>query len=153
MKLTDLEINNYYVRAVQDFKEIHPEWICTIKDGALIIQLNSFSWKDINGHRLTSEEMRYRHIVIIKNNGTVIDHDMYVSEENVVGLGKAKISKSMFLGESGSLSYRKNLRKDTESGCQEEHAFQSRREHRFQRQHRTFHPIYSCQNQKHPAQG
>ncbi|MCR5558239.1 MAG: hypothetical protein K6F75_11875 [Butyrivibrio sp.] len=59
---------------------------------------------------------------MIKSNGTVIDHDMYVTEENIVGLGKAKISKRMFLGESGSISYQMNLRKETESGCQEERA-------------------------------
>ncbi len=122
MQLTDIEINNYYLRAVQDFKESHPEWICTIKDGALIIQLNAFSWKEFYGHQLSSKERQYRHIVIIKNNGMVIDHDMFVTEENVVGLGKAKISKSMFLGESGSFSYRMDLRKETESGCQEEKA-------------------------------
>ena len=120
MQLTDIDINNYYLRAVQDFKECHPEWICTIKDGALIIQLNQFSWKNFDGRQLTSEERRYRHIVIIKKNGIVIDHDMYVSEENVVGLGKAKISKSMFLGESGSYSYSLNLRDDQESGCQDQ---------------------------------
>ena len=120
MRLTDIDINNYYMRAVQDFKESHPEWICTIKDGALIIQLNAFSRNEFNGYQLSVEERRYRHIVIIKDNGTVIDHDMFVTEENVVGLGKARISKSMFLGESGSFTYRMNLRKDTESGCREE---------------------------------
>ena len=86
----------------------------------LIIQLNAFSWKEFDGHKLTREERCYRHIVIIKKNGYVIDHDMYVTEDNVVGLGKAKISKSMFLGESGSYSYTLDLNKDEESGCQDQ---------------------------------
>ena len=66
MQLKDIEINNYYLRAVQDFKENYPEWICTIKDGTLIIQLNAFSRKEFNGHQLSSKERQYRHIVIIK---------------------------------------------------------------------------------------
>lgn len=120
MNLSNKEINDYYEQAVEDFKESHPEWICTIKDGVLIIQLNAYSWKDFVGYRLSSEQRRFRHIVIIKNNGTVLDHDLFVSEENVIGLGKTRISKSMFLGESGSFSYQIDLNKDAESNCQEQ---------------------------------
>ena len=120
MQLTDIDINNYYLRAIEDFKECHPEWICTIHDGALIIQLNQFSWKNFSGRTLSSGEKQYRHIVIIRKNGTVIDHDMYVSEENIVGLGEAKISKKMFLGESGSYSYSLDLNGENESGCQDQ---------------------------------
>lgn len=126
MQLTDTDINNYYLQAMQDFRASHPEWICTIKDGALIIQLDTFSRKDFNGYKFSSEEKRYRHIVIIKNNGTIIDHDMFITDENIVGLGKAKISKNMFLGESGSFSYRIDLNKDTEGGYRKERVGETR---------------------------
>ena len=106
MRLTDIEINNYYLQAVQDFKVSHPEWICTIQDGFLIIQLNAFSWKTHYGYQLESGQRRFRHIVIIGKNGMINDFDMFVSEEKVVGLGETKISRKMFLGESGSYSYR-----------------------------------------------
>jgi hypothetical protein len=120
MRLTDIEINNYYLQAVQDFKVSHPEWICTIKDGFLIIQLNAFSWKTYYGYQLESGQRRFRHIVIISKNGMINDFDMFVSEENVIGLGETKVSRKMFLGESGSYSYRIPQRKGSESGFQQD---------------------------------
>lgn len=105
MNLTNEQINNYYLNAIEYFNKTHPEWLCTIEQGFLVIQLNHNNSTFYNGLRLTETTSTYRCVVKIMKNGKFLMTDVYVTDGNSVGLAGLQLSSTAFAGKSIEYHY------------------------------------------------
>ena len=98
-----------YKKAKAYFQEMHPEWICTIEQDCLVIQLN---WQNVtyfNGRGLTHSARAYRHIVKLYPDGKFLTLDTTVDDIQTVGLGDVHISRDAFAGKKWNFHYEKEL--------------------------------------------
>ncbi len=116
MQLSANDIQNYYMQAINYFSTSHPEWICTVEQGVLVIQLNWQNATYFNGMGLTHASRVYRHIVKIFPDGKWMATDVTVNNDSCVGLGGIRISESAFSGKQWSYQAEKVLGHDNQTG-------------------------------------
>ena len=110
MKLTQLQINQAYQQAIQYFYQVHPDWICTIENGVLIIQLNWQHYTRDGLLYLSETDRKYRYVVKIEENGSLTDYQVDAVTENAIGLGGASLSAGAFVGERTSTHFEIDLK-------------------------------------------
>lgn len=116
MELTKEQINLMYENAKKYFDEVYPQFLCTVEQDCLVVQLN---WQNVtyfNGRGLTRSARTYRCVVKIFKNGNFYMTDVYVDNIDSIGLGGIKISRDSFAGTSWSYHYEKVLGVDNNTG-------------------------------------
>lgn len=116
MKLTDEQINQMYEYAKKYFDEKYPQFLCTIEQNCLVVQLN---WQNVtyfNGRGLTRSARTYRCVVKIFKNRNFYMTDVYVDNIDSIGLSGIKINREAFAGVSWSYHYETVLGFDNKTG-------------------------------------
>ncbi len=116
MGLTNEEIQQVYEQARVALLISHPEWICTIEQNSLVIQLNWQNATYFNGRGVTHVARVYRHIVKVYPDGKFMTLDVHVNDENSIGLGGIVLSQDAFAGKSWNFHLEKELGHDNNTG-------------------------------------
>ena len=93
-----VNVENIYQTAIEHFKIVHPEWICTVERGKLVIQYNFIDGAYFSLTSATKEKRCYRHIITISEEGKFKATDGMVSNEFSVGLSGLQYEASAFAG-------------------------------------------------------
>lgn len=116
MILENEQIISIYENARNYFVSIHPEWLCTIEEDILIIQLNWQNSTFFNGRGLSHFDRTYRHIIKVFPDGKFMTTDLNVTDETAVGVGIINISQQVFSGKSWNYHYEKEFGRDNNTG-------------------------------------
>ncbi len=97
---TRINPQKIYEKAVVHFKKTHPEWLCTIDKGHLVIQLNWMDGTYFSGLNVTRAQKCYRHVVTVTPDGKFKAHDAEAEKELSVGLSGISVKAAAFEGYS-----------------------------------------------------
>ncbi len=116
MKLSAAEIKKAYRSAKEFFEKQHPEWICTITQSSLVIQLNWQNAKYFSGKNISHSDKNFRHIIKLRPDGSFVQTDMEIEDETSIGLGSLDLARTINKGEVYRYTDEYMAGKDNETG-------------------------------------